>query len=157
MVKCSIEFKEQTLLLSDKIGVKKISEQLKIRYPPRMAYSKDLRLRVIAYVESGHTMAQVVSVFKVHIGTVIAWCKRYRTTGNIERKVRRSVNKKSIPKNSLICRSAPRCQPQRNHGCIRLLPVIGAETAAQTRHHAKKRTLSTKSKIRKSSGVSREN
>ena len=64
-----------------------------------MAYSKDLRFRVIEYVEDGHTLAQIAAVFKVHIGTVIAWCKRYRTTGTVERKLRRPVNKKIIPEN----------------------------------------------------------
>ncbi len=41
-------------------------------------------------------MTQATAVFKVHIGTVIAWRKRYKTTGNIERKVRRPVKKKII-------------------------------------------------------------
>ncbi len=62
-----------------------------------MAYSNDLRLRVVEYVENGHTLAQAAELFKVHIGTVIAWRKRYRATGNVERKVRRPVNKKIIP------------------------------------------------------------
>ncbi len=37
------------------------------------------------------------AVFKVYIGTIIAWCKRYKTTGNIERKIRRPINNKIIP------------------------------------------------------------
>ena len=35
-----------------------------------MSYGKDLRLRVIEYVESRHTLAQAVSVFKVHISVI---------------------------------------------------------------------------------------
>ncbi len=62
-----------------------------------MAYSKDLRFRVIEYVKDGHTLAQTSVVFKVYIGIVIAWRKRYKTTGSVERKVRRPVNKKIIP------------------------------------------------------------
>ena len=62
-----------------------------------MASCKDLRLRLIEHVESGHTLVQAAAVFKVYIRTVIAWRKRYRTTGSVERKVRRPVNKKIIP------------------------------------------------------------
>ena len=54
------------------------------------------RVRVVEYVEEGRTLAQTAAVFKVHIGTVIAWRKCYRTTGSVERKIRRPVNKKII-------------------------------------------------------------
>jgi len=36
-------------------------------------------------------------VFKIKISTIIAWKKRYRATGDVKIKVRRSVNKKIIP------------------------------------------------------------
>ncbi len=39
---------------------------------------------------------QAATVFRVHIGTVTAWRERYRQIGNVERKVRRPINKKII-------------------------------------------------------------
>ena len=62
-----------------------------------MAYDRDLRLRAIKYTEEGHTLAQAAAVFKVNIGTLIGWRKRYRATGEVKIKVRRPVNKKIIP------------------------------------------------------------
>ena len=62
-----------------------------------MAYDRDLRLRAIKYTEEGHTLAQAAAVFKVNIGTLIGWRKRYRATGDVKMKIRCSVNKKIIP------------------------------------------------------------
>ena len=62
-----------------------------------MAYDRDLRLRAIKYTEEGHTLAQAAAVFKVNIGTLIGWRKRYRATGDVKIKVRCPVNKKIIP------------------------------------------------------------
>ena len=42
-------------------------------------------------------MAQAAAVFKVNIGTLIGWRKRYRATGDVKMKIRRLVNKKIIP------------------------------------------------------------
>ena len=64
-----------------------------------MAYDRDLRLRAIKYIEEGHTLAQAAAVFKVNIGTLISWRKRYRATGDVKIKVRCPVNKKIIPEN----------------------------------------------------------
>lgn len=38
--------------------------QLKIRYLPHMAYGKDLNLRVVEYVEDGHTLTRSAAVSK---------------------------------------------------------------------------------------------
>ena len=62
-----------------------------------MAYDRDLRLRAIKYTEEGSTLAQAAAVFKVNIGTLIGWRKRYRATGDVKIKVRCPVNKKIIP------------------------------------------------------------
>ena len=43
-----------------------------------MAYSQDLKLRAVAYVEEGHNMNQTAAVFKVHICTVIRWVEQYK-------------------------------------------------------------------------------
>ena len=62
-----------------------------------MAYDRNLRLRAIKYTEEGHTLAQAAAVFKVNIGTLIGWRKRYRATGDVKMKIRCPVNKKIIP------------------------------------------------------------
>ena len=56
-------------------------------------------MRAIKYIEEGHTLAQAAAVFKVNIGTLISWRKRYRATGDVKIKVRCPVNKKIIPEN----------------------------------------------------------
>ena len=62
-----------------------------------MAYDRDLRLRAIKYKEEGNILAQAAAVFKVNIGTLIGYRKRYRATGEVKMKIRRPVNKKIIP------------------------------------------------------------
>ena len=62
-----------------------------------MAYDRDLRLRAIKYTKEGHTSAQTAAVFKVNIGTLIGWRKRYRATGDVKMQILRPVNKKIIP------------------------------------------------------------
>lgn len=62
-----------------------------------MAYSRDLKLRAVAYVEEGHNMNQTAAVFKVHISTVIRWVEQYKKTGDVKNKVRKPVNKKINP------------------------------------------------------------
>ena len=42
-------------------------------------------------------MTQAAAVFKVNVGTLIGWRKRYRATGEVKIKVRCPVNKKIIP------------------------------------------------------------
>ena len=42
-------------------------------------------------------MAQAAAVFKVNIGILIGWRKRYRATGDVKTKFRCPVNKKNIP------------------------------------------------------------
>jgi len=48
------------------------------------AYSKDLRLRVLAAVDRGMPRQDVVSTFSVSLATIKRWLKRRRETGNVE-------------------------------------------------------------------------
>jgi len=48
------------------------------------AYSKDLRLRVLAAVDRGMPRKDVVEVFRVSLPTVKRWLKRRRETGDVE-------------------------------------------------------------------------
>ena len=70
---------------------------VKINYPMDMSYSRDLRRRVIGYIEEGHTLAQAAAVFKVHVCSIIDWRKRYKATGDVKPKLLRPVNKKIVP------------------------------------------------------------
>ena len=54
-------------------------------------------MQAIEYTEEGHTLAQAAAVFKVNIGILIGWRKRYRAIGDVKMKIRRPVNKKIIP------------------------------------------------------------
>ena len=62
-----------------------------------MTYDRDLRLLAIKYIEEGHSLTQAAAVFKVNVGTLIGWRKRYRATRDVKMKIRRPVNKKIIP------------------------------------------------------------
>ena len=64
-----------------------------------MSYDRDLRLRALEYAKEGHSLTQTARVFKVNISTIIAWKRRYETTGDVKIKVRCPVNKKIIPEN----------------------------------------------------------
>lgn len=48
-----------------------------------MAYSLDLREKVVLYVESGNTRVSASKVFGIGERTVRRWVSRYRSTGNI--------------------------------------------------------------------------
>jgi transposase len=47
-------------------------------------YSKDLRLRVLAAVDSGKPREQVARTFSVSMPTIERWLKRRRETGDVE-------------------------------------------------------------------------
>jgi transposase len=47
-------------------------------------YSKDLRLRVLAAVDSGEPREQVAKAFSVSMPTIKRWLKRRRETGDVE-------------------------------------------------------------------------
>ena len=48
-----------------------------------MAYSVDLRKKVVEYLERGHTQRKAARVFGIHQETVNKWYKKYRETGNL--------------------------------------------------------------------------
>jgi len=47
-------------------------------------YSKDLRLRVLAAVDSGKPREEVARTFSVSMPTIKRWLKRRRVTGDVE-------------------------------------------------------------------------
>jgi len=62
-----------------------------------MAYSEDIRKRVIAYLEEGHTQESAKVVFKVGLTAIKRWRKQYRETGNLSNKPLRRGHKKIDP------------------------------------------------------------
>lgn len=48
-----------------------------------MAYSQDLRARVMDYIESGHTHEQAADLFQIHHKTVFNWLKLKKATGSL--------------------------------------------------------------------------
>ena len=51
-----------------------------------MAYSKDLRERVIAYLKEGHTQEETSIIFKVGTTTIKGWLKLVSETGSLEKR-----------------------------------------------------------------------
>ena len=49
-----------------------------------MAYSKDFRLRAIAYMDEGHTGKELYEAFKIYPSTLNDWRKLLRETGSLE-------------------------------------------------------------------------
>jgi transposase len=45
-------------------------------------YSLDLRERVVARVEAGHSVREVAATFGVSASSVVKWSQRYRATGS---------------------------------------------------------------------------
>ena len=62
-----------------------------------MAYSRDLRERVLAHLEEGHTQESAVRVFKVSRTAIMRWRKQYRETGSLDRKPLNRKPKKLDP------------------------------------------------------------
>jgi len=44
----------------------------------RMAYSHDLRIKALDYIEQGNSKVETSQIFGVTVQTLIAWCKRKR-------------------------------------------------------------------------------
>jgi transposase len=51
-----------------------------------MAYSKDLRERVIAYLNEGHTQEETSIIFKVGTTTIKNWLSLLSETGSLEKR-----------------------------------------------------------------------
>ena len=62
-----------------------------------MAYSRDLRERVLAYLEQGHTQESAVGIFKVSRTAIVRWVRQYRETGSLDRKPLNRKPKKLDP------------------------------------------------------------
>ncbi|BFD47609.1 MAG: IS630 transposase-related protein [Wolbachia endosymbiont of Sergentomyia squamirostris] len=56
-------------------------------------YSLDLRKKVIEYVNSGHSKAEVCRVFKIGKNTIFEWLKKLKN-GSLERKKRENKARK---------------------------------------------------------------
>ena len=51
-----------------------------------MAYSKDLRVRVIAYLKEGHTQEETRKIYKVGTTTIKNWVALLSETGSLEKR-----------------------------------------------------------------------
>jgi len=51
-----------------------------------MAYSKDLRERVITYLKAGHTQKETSSIFNVGTTTIKNWLSLLSETGSLEKR-----------------------------------------------------------------------
>ena len=49
-----------------------------------MAYSEDLRKKVIKYLEEGHTQREASKTFGINTGTVNRWHQKYEKTGEVK-------------------------------------------------------------------------
>jgi len=62
-----------------------------------MAYSEDLRKRVVEYLEEGHTLENTKKVFKVGITTIRRWKEQLVELGNLKNKPLNRTFKKIDP------------------------------------------------------------
>ena len=62
-----------------------------------MAYSEDLRKKVIGYLEEGNTPESAKAVFKIGLTTIKRWQKQYKDTGSLAKKeLHRSFRKPTL-------------------------------------------------------------
>ena len=62
-----------------------------------MAYSIDLRKKVIEYLEDGNSQRQAAKVFNINLTTVNEWSQKYHKTGNLQDKKPKRNFKKIDP------------------------------------------------------------
>lgn len=73
-----------------------------------MAYSEDLRKKVIGYLAEGHTQESAKAVFKIGLTTIKRWKKQYEETGSLARKeLHRSFRKLDPEKLSAYVKEHP--------------------------------------------------
>ena len=63
-----------------------------------MAYSIDLRQKVIKYLKSGHSQREASKTFEISTSTINKWHQQYVATGNLEDKKPSRSFKKLDPK-----------------------------------------------------------
>jgi transposase len=51
-----------------------------------MAYSEDLRIKVMEYIGKGHSQREAQKVFNINLETINRWHQKYRQTGEIKDK-----------------------------------------------------------------------
>ena len=51
-----------------------------------MAYSKDLKMKVMEYLQKGNSQRNAERVFGVNLSTVNEWHQKYQRTGSLENK-----------------------------------------------------------------------
>jgi len=62
-----------------------------------MAYSKDLKEKLIAHLAKGHTMREAKDAFSVGLDTVNNWAQRLKETGSLENRKPQGAHKKLDP------------------------------------------------------------
>jgi len=73
-----------------------------------MAYSEDLRKKVIGHLEEGNTQESAKAVFKIGLTTIKRWQKQYKDTGSLAKKeLHRSFKKLDPEKLSVYVKEHP--------------------------------------------------
>ena len=73
-----------------------------------MAYSEDLRRKVIEYLGEGHTQESAKAVYKIGLTTIKRWKKQYEETGSLANKeLHRSFKKLDPEKLSAYVKEHP--------------------------------------------------
>ena len=62
-----------------------------------MAYSKDLREKVLSFLEEGHSKAEAKRVFGIAVTTINDWIKLKNETGNLQKRELNRTFKKIEP------------------------------------------------------------
>jgi putative transposase len=77
-----------------------------------MAYSQDLRERVIAAVQAGgQTLSQIAATFRISEATLDLWCQRWRETGSVAAKPWAGGRPRTLATSGARIRAAVKQQP----------------------------------------------
>lgn len=77
-----------------------------------MAYSQDLRDRVMAAVQAGgQTLSQIAATFRISDATLDVWCQRWRETGSVAAKPWAGGRQRALATSGERIRAAVKQQP----------------------------------------------
>ena len=123
-----------------------------------MAYSKDLREKVMGYIAKGHTQDEASQVYEISVSTIKEWKKLYAETGSLsKRELDRAPRKYTTEKMVEILEHQPDAYLSEIAEKFENGSISGVQTALKRmKITVKKRQKSTKNAMKKNVGSTKK-
>lgn len=123
-----------------------------------MAYSKDLRERVLSYVAEHHNKAAAARLFKVHEETVRAWVKAFERSGKTQAGRSPGRPRKITVEQQDLLRAQVKAHSDDTlaQHCERWEEAVGVKVCVATMHTALKQAKLTRKKDLQSARAQRD-